>query len=59
VWHGPLRLWTPDLASLNVEALSLAFLAGLLLFGLRFGIAGTLALTAVAALAWSLAQGAI
>ncbi|HBR27414.1 MAG TPA: chromate transporter [Rhizobiales bacterium] len=59
VWHGPLRLWTPDLASLNVEALSLAILAGLLLFGLRFGIAGTLALTATAALAWSLAQGAI
>jgi hypothetical protein len=54
-----LRLWTPDLASLNVEALSLAILAGLLLFGLRFGIAGTLALTATAALAWSLAQGAI
>ena len=59
VWHGPLRLWTPDLASLNVEALSLAILAGLLLFGLRFGIAGTLALTATAALAWSLAQDAI
>ncbi len=59
VWHGPLRLWTPDLASLNVEALSLAVLASLLLFGLRFGIAGTLALTAAAALAWSFAQGAV
>ncbi len=22
-WHGPLQLWTPDLASLNVEALLL------------------------------------
>jgi chromate transporter len=58
VWHGPLRLWTPDFASLNVEALSLAILAGLLLFGPRFGIASTLALTAAAALAWSLVQGA-
>ena len=27
-WHGPLLLWTPDLASLNVEALLLALLAG-------------------------------
>src|SRR5262249_13746044 len=35
--HGPLRLWTPDPASLNVEALMLAILAALLLFGLRFG----------------------
>ena len=58
-WHGPLRLWTPDLASLNVEALSLSILASLLLFGVRLGIVGTLALTAAAALVWSLAQGAI
>jgi chromate transporter len=58
-WHGPLRLWTPDFTSLNVEALSLAVLASLLLFGLRLGIVGTLALTAAAALVWSLAQGAI
>ena len=27
VWHGPLRLWTPELASLNVEALLLSALA--------------------------------
>jgi chromate transporter len=33
--HGPLRLWTPDVASLNVEALVLATFAALLLFGLR------------------------
>ena len=51
--HGPLRLWTPDPASLNVEALMLAILAALLLFGLRFGIVSTLALTAAASLAWS------
>src|SRR5262249_57102858 len=50
--HGPLRLWTPDPASLNVEALMLAILAVLLLFGLRFGIVSTLPLTAAASLAW-------
>lgn len=58
-WHGPLRLWTPDPASLNVEALMLAILAALLLFGLRFGIVSTLALTAAASLAWSFLQDAI
>lgn len=58
-WHGPVRLWTPVPASLNIEALSLSVLAAVLLFGLRLGIAGTLAVTAVAALAWSLVQGAI
>jgi chromate transporter len=50
---------TPDPASLNVEALMLAILAALLLFGLRFGIVSTLALTAAASLAWSFLQGAI
>ncbi len=58
-WHGPVRLWTPVPASLNLEALSLSVLAAVLLFGLRLGIASTLALTAVAALAWSLVQVAI
>jgi chromate transporter len=58
VRHGPLQLWTPDLATLNVEALSLALLAAALLFGLRLGILGTLAITASIALAWSLVQGA-
>ena len=58
-WHGPLQLWTPDLASLNVEALSLSVLAAVLLLGLRFGIASTLALTAAAAVAWSLLAGAM
>jgi chromate transporter len=57
-WHGPLRLWTPDLATLNVEALSLALLAAALLFGLRLGILSTLAITASTALAWSVIQGA-
>jgi chromate transporter len=53
VWHGPVQLWTPDLASLNVEALTLAILAAILLFGFHFGIVSTLAIAAAAALAWS------
>jgi chromate transporter len=53
VWHGPVQLWTPDLATLNVEALVLAILAAILLFGFHFGIAGTLAIAAAASLAWS------
>jgi len=52
-WHGPLRIWNADIASLNVEALLLALFAAALLLWLRAGIAGTLALTAGAALAWS------
>jgi len=55
--HGPVLLWTPDLASLNIEALVLAVLAAVLLFGLRLGVLATLAITAAAALAWSLIQG--
>ena len=53
VWFGPVQLWTPDLATLHVEALVLAILAAILLFGFRFGIAGTLAIAAAASLAWS------
>jgi chromate transporter len=55
-WYGALQIWTPELASLNIEALALAILAAALLFGLRVGIAGTLAVNAGAALAWSLLQ---
>jgi chromate transporter len=58
VRYGPLQLWTPDWATLNVEALSLALLAAALLFGLRLGILSTLAITASIALVWSLVQGA-
>lgn len=58
-WHGPVLLWTPELASLNVEALLLTVLAAALLFGFRLGIVGTLALTAAAALAWSLSTSAM
>jgi chromate transporter len=52
-WLGPLQLWTPDLATLNVAALVLAILAAILLFGFHVGIAGTLAIAAAASLAWS------
>jgi chromate transporter len=53
-WLGPMRVWTPALATLNVEALALTCLAALLLFPLRAGIVPTLAAGASAALAWSL-----
>jgi chromate transporter len=51
-WHGPVRLWRPELASLDVEVVLLALLAGILLLGLRAGLLTTLALTAAAALVW-------
>jgi chromate transporter len=53
VWHGPLRVWTPDVSTLNVEAVVLMALAAMLLLVLRLGIIGTLAVAAAAALAWS------
>jgi chromate transporter len=56
-WSGPMRLWTPELASLNVEVLVLAILAAALLLGLRAGILATLATTAAAALVWSALVG--
>ena len=49
-WHGPLRLWTPDPATLSVITVALAFLAGVLLLVLRWNILSTLAITALAAL---------
>jgi len=48
---GIFRLWTPDLASFDLNATLLAGLAGVLLLGFRLGILATLALTAGAALA--------
>ena len=50
-WHGYMRLWTPDPASLDIVALALAILAALLLLVFRLGIVTTLALTAAASLA--------
>jgi chromate transporter len=52
-WHGPLRLWTPDLSSLNIEVVLLTALAAALLLVLRLGIVSTLAIAAATSLAWS------
>jgi chromate transporter len=56
-WHGPLRIWTPDISTLDVEALVLTALAAALLLVLRLGILATLATAAAAALAWSWLAG--
>lgn len=53
-WHGPFRLWVPDLASFHLDAALLAGLAAILLLALRLGIVTTLAITAGAAIALSL-----
>ena len=50
-WAGPLRLYVPDLSSLNWVALGLAALAVVLLFVLHRGIITTLAICAALALA--------
>jgi chromate transporter len=52
IWHGPLRLWQPDVATLDVKAVVLSALAAFLLLRLKLGIAATLAISAGAALAW-------
>jgi chromate transporter len=57
--YGPLRLWMPVLSTLNVEALSLALLAGVLLLIFHLGILRTLAISAVCALAWAAANGTL
>jgi chromate transporter len=49
---GPLRLFVPAPASVNWEALALAALAVLLLFGFKRGIATTLAVCGGTALLW-------
>jgi chromate transporter len=59
VWHGPLRVWAPDISTLNLEAVVLTLLAAALLLVLRLGIVSTLAITAAATLAWSWLTGSI
>ena len=49
-WAGPLRLYLPELASLNWIALGLSVLAVALLFKLHWGIISTLAVCAASAL---------
>jgi chromate transporter len=56
-WHGPLRLWLPDVSTIDLEAVALSCLAALLLLRLKLGIAATLAISASAALAWFLLFG--
>jgi chromate transporter len=49
---GPLRLFVPDAASLDIVALALSCLALVLIFALRWSIVATLALCGAAALLW-------
>lgn len=49
---GPLRLYVPELASVDWLALSLSALAVVLVFGLRAGIAVTLGVCAALSLIW-------
>ena len=49
---GPLRLFVPDAASLDVVALALSCLALVLIFALRWSIVATLAVCGAAALLW-------
>ena len=51
-WLGPLRLWLPDVSTLDIKAVVLSALAALLLLRLKLGIAATLAISASVALAW-------
>ncbi len=48
---GPLKLWSPELASLDVRVVLLAALSGFLLLGRHWGIAPVLAVAAAMALA--------
>jgi chromate transporter len=50
---GPLRIWRPDFASFNLEALLLAGLAALLLFRFHAGIVTALAVSAALSLIWA------
>jgi chromate transporter len=56
-WYGPLRIWQPEGASLDLKALVLAVLSALVLLRLKLGIGGTLAVAAASALAWHLLSG--
>lgn len=48
--YGPLRLWTPEIASFQWDAALLSVLAAVLIFGARLGILTTLAICAGASL---------
>jgi chromate transporter len=57
IWRGPLRLWLPDLATLDIEAVVLAALAAILRLEMKLGIAAMLAISASLALAWFMLLG--
>ena len=57
-WLGPLRLWLPDVSTLDLKAVVLSALAAFLLLRLKLGIAATLAISAGVALAWFVLFGA-
>jgi chromate transporter len=52
LYLGPVRLFVPELASIDVVALTLSALAMVLIFWLRRSIVETLSVCAVAALLW-------
>lgn len=56
-WYGPLRLYVPSFASLDVIALSLTLVAFVLLLGLHRGIMTTLAICGALGVGWHLLAG--
>jgi chromate transporter len=54
---GPLRLYVPDITSLDLGAASLAALAMLAMFRFKLGLPRTLAASAAFGLAWKLSRG--
>lgn len=56
-WYGPLRLYVPRVATLDVVALSLTLVAFVLLFRLHRGIMSTLAICAALGVGWYLLTG--
>ncbi|MEC9367905.1 MAG: chromate efflux transporter [Pseudomonadota bacterium] len=57
VWHGPLRLYTPELASIDWVAFVLAATALLAMLRFKVGMLPTLGVAAVAGLIWRMAFG--
>lgn len=53
-WYGPLRLYLPEMASLNPVAAVLALIATVMLFRLHQGIITTLAVCGALGVAWHL-----
>jgi chromate transporter len=56
-WYGPLRLYVPSFASLDVVALCLTLVAFVLLFRLHRGIMTTLAICGALGVGWHLLAG--